>query len=64
MMLDQQYHEELRALRNLEKAVRVCLVSSRILSGHQQFEIVAAALRDVVNARKTTIKKSKFTPFR
>jgi hypothetical protein len=64
MMLDQQYHEELRALRNLEKAVRVCLVSARLITEQQKLDIVAAALREVVQARKTTIKKSKFTPFR
>jgi hypothetical protein len=57
MLFDQQYHEELRALRNLEKAVRACM-TSRGESAERHLENVAHALNQVVEARKSTIQKS------
>ncbi|HEV2612887.1 MAG TPA: hypothetical protein VGU61_21690 [Noviherbaspirillum sp.] len=63
-MLDQQYHEELRALRNLERAVRACCVAAALVPGKRQTEILAVALKEVVNARKTSIRRSKFVPFK
>jgi hypothetical protein len=58
MMFDQQYHEELRALRNLEKAIRACGLPGVMVSGQRQLDSLAAALNEVVEARKDAIKKS------
>ncbi|MEN3297556.1 MAG: hypothetical protein V7642_6809 [Burkholderiales bacterium] len=58
MMFDQQYHEELRALRNLEKAIRACGLPGVMVSGQRQLDSLAAALNEVVEARKAAIKKS------
>lgn len=61
-MLDEQYHEELRALRNLERAVRSCGLPTVMVSGQKQVEILAAALHQVVEARKASVKNSKVPP--
>jgi hypothetical protein len=63
-MLDQQYHEELRALRNLERTVRAYGLSAKVVSGQRRFEMLAVALREVMEARKIAIRKSKFVPFK
>jgi hypothetical protein len=57
MLFDQQYHEELRALRNLERAVRACMTSAGE-NGERHLENVANALNQVVEARKSAIQKS------
>lgn len=61
-MFDDQYHEELRALRNLEKAVRAYGLTSKVVSAQQRMEMLAIALKAVVEARKRAIRKSKLTP--
>lgn len=58
-MLSQQYHEELRALRNLERAVRAYSLSSTLVSERQRSHILAVALKEVVEARKASLRKSK-----
>ena len=63
-MLDQQYHEELRALRNLERVVRACCIAAKLVSGQRQTEMLALALKEVVDARKTSIKRSKIMPLK
>ncbi|RJG06645.1 hypothetical protein D3870_12035 [Noviherbaspirillum cavernae] len=63
-MLEPQYHEELRALRNLEKTIRACGLPTAMAPGQAQTEMLATALKDVVNARKLAIRKSRFTPFK
>jgi hypothetical protein len=63
-MLDQQHHEELRALRNLEKAVRAYVLTRNILPEMQRSGMLARALKDVVHARKAGIAKSKGMPFK
>ncbi|KIF82818.1 hypothetical protein [Noviherbaspirillum autotrophicum] len=63
-MLDDQFHEELRALRNLEKAVRAYGVTSKVVSAPQRMEMLAIALKGVVEARKSAIRKSKLSPSR
>jgi hypothetical protein len=58
-MLDDQYHEELFALRNLERAVRAYSVSSRVVPERRRAEMLAIALRAVIDARKRSIRRSK-----
>jgi CO dehydrogenase/acetyl-CoA synthase gamma subunit (corrinoid Fe-S protein) len=59
MVLDEQYSEELRALRNLERTVRAYGVTAQMLSPQRRQEMLAAALREVVEARKTAIRRSR-----
>lgn len=61
IMLDEQHHEELRALRNLEKAVRAFSVTAGVVSSQRRMEILSIALREVVEARKRAIRKSRLT---
>lgn len=63
-MLDQQHHEELRALRNLERAVRAYILTTKIIPEKQRSSILAGALKDVVKARKVGVSQTKFTPFK
>jgi hypothetical protein len=63
-MLDEQHHEELRALRNLEKAVRAFGVTAGVVPAYRRMEMLSAALKDVVEARKRSIRKSKLTRMR
>ncbi|HEV2610556.1 MAG TPA: hypothetical protein VGU61_09845 [Noviherbaspirillum sp.] len=42
---------ELDALRNLEQAVRACGLPSIMVSGQRQLDSLAAALKQVVDAR-------------
>lgn len=60
-MLSQQYHEELRALRNLERAVRAYSLSASLVSDRQRSHMLAVALKEVVEARKASIRKSKLS---
>ena len=64
MMLYEQHSEELRALRNLERTVRAYSVTAHMIPAYRRQEMLAAALREVVNARKSAIRKSKCVPFR
>lgn len=63
-MLDEQHHEELRALRNLEKAVRAFSVTAGVMSYPRRVELLSAALREVVEARKTAVRKSRLSRMR
>lgn len=60
-MLAQQYHEELRALRNLERAVRAYSLASTLISEKQRTHILAVALKEVAEARKNSIRNSKLS---
>lgn len=60
-MFDQQYHEELRALRNLEAAIRACGIADMKAAGIRHVGILEKALKEVVEARKAAIKKSRLT---
>jgi hypothetical protein len=64
MMLDEQHSEELRALRNLERAVRAYSVTAHMLPAYRRQEILAAALREVVEARKSAIRRTRCVPSR
>jgi hypothetical protein len=64
MMLDEQHSEELRALRNLERTVRAYSLTAHMIPAYRRQEMLAAALREVINARKSAIRKSKAVPFR
>ncbi|HYD62534.1 MAG TPA: hypothetical protein VEC35_19410 [Noviherbaspirillum sp.] len=64
MMLDEQHSEELRALRNLERTVRAYSLTAHMIPAYRRQEMLATALREVVNARKSAIRKSKCVPFR
>jgi len=64
MMLDEQHSEELRALRNLERTVRAYSLTAHMIPAYRRQEMLAAALREVVNARKSAIRKSKCVPTR
>lgn len=64
MMLDEQHSEELRALRNLERTVRAYSLTAHMIPAYRRQEMLAAALREVINARKSAIRKSKSVPFR
>lgn len=58
-MLDEQFHEELRALRNLEKTVRAYGVTSKVVPAPRRMEMLALALKAVVEARKSAIRKAR-----
>lgn len=62
MMLDDQHSEELRALRNLERTVRAYSVTTGMMSEQRRQEMLAAALREVIEARKTAIRRSRRVP--
>jgi len=64
MMLDEQHSEELRALRNLERTVRAYSLTAHMIPAYRRQEMLAAALREVVNARKSAIRRSKCVPIR
>lgn len=64
MMLDEQHSEELRALRNLERTVRAYGVTARLVPWPRRQEMLAAALREVVEARKAAIRRSRSMPFK
>lgn len=64
MMLDEQHSEELRALRNLERTVRAYSVTTHMVSQQRRQEMLAAALREVVDARKTAIRRSRRVPLK
>jgi hypothetical protein len=51
MLPSQSYVEELIALRNLEQAVRACGLPSIMVSGQQQLDSLAAALKAIEEAR-------------
>jgi hypothetical protein len=59
MKLNEEYSEELRALRDLERAVRAYGITAFVISAHKRQEMLATALREVVNARKQAIRKSR-----
>lgn len=46
-----QLDAEVEALRNLEKAVRACGLPSIMVSGQRQLDSLAAALKEVIDAR-------------
>lgn len=58
-MLDDHYHEELRALRDLEKTVRAYGVTKKVVSASTRTEMLAVALRAVVDARKSAVRQSR-----
>lgn len=64
MMLDEQHSEELRALRNLERTVRAYSVTTHMVPQQRRQEMLAAALREVVEARKTAIRRSRRVPLK
>ncbi|GIZ51596.1 hypothetical protein [Noviherbaspirillum aridicola] len=64
MMLDEQHSEELRALRNLERTVRAYSVTSNMVSLRQRQEMLAIALREVTEARKAAIRRSRALPLK
>ena len=64
MMLDEQHSDELRALRNLERTVRAYSVTTHMVSQQRRQEMLAAALREVVEARKTAIRRSRRVPLK
>ena len=64
MMLDEQHSEELRALRNLERTVRAYSVTSNMVSLRQRQEMLAMALREVTEARKAAIRRSRSLPLK
>ncbi|RJF98513.1 hypothetical protein [Noviherbaspirillum saxi] len=64
MMLDEQHSEELRALRNLERTVRAYSVTTHMVSLKRRQEMLATALREVVEARKAAIRRSRRVPLK
>ncbi|WP_151636468.1 hypothetical protein [Noviherbaspirillum aerium] len=64
MMLDEQHSEELRALRNLERTVRAYSITTRMVSYQRRQEMLAAALREVIDARKSAIRRSRSVPLK
>lgn len=58
MMLDEEHSEELRALRNLERTVRAYGITAFVIPAQKRQEMLAAALREVVDARKLAMRKS------
>lgn len=62
MMLDEQHSEELRALRNLELTVRAYSITSHLVSVRRRQAMLAAALHEVMEARKAAIRKSRCVP--
>lgn len=63
MMLDEQHSEELRALRNLERTVRAYGITTHMLPAYRRQEMLALALREVVEARKRAIRRTRCVPF-
>jgi len=59
MMLDEEHSEELRALRNLERTVRAWGVAAALIPAHKRQEMLAVALREVVEARKRAMRRSR-----
>lgn len=51
-MTTQADQRELTALRNLEKAVRACGIPGVMVSGQRQLDSLAAALKEIEEARK------------
>lgn len=64
MMLDEQHSEELRALRNLERTVRAYSLTAHMIPAYRRQEMLAAALREVIEARKTAIRRTRRVPSR
>jgi hypothetical protein len=64
MMLDEQHSEELRALRNLERTVRAYSLTAHMIPAYRRQEMLAAALREVIEARKAAIRKTRPVPSR
>jgi hypothetical protein len=64
MMLDEQHSEELRALRNLERTVRAYSVTSNMVPVRRRQEMLALALREVTEARKAAIRRSRALPLK
>ena len=62
MMLDEQHSEELRALRNLERTVRAYSLTAHMIPAYRRQEMLAAALREVIEARKTAIRRTRRVP--
>lgn len=58
-MLDEEHNEELRALRNLERTVRAWSITAAVIPAHKRQEMLADALREVVEARKRAIRRSR-----
>lgn len=58
-MLDEEHSEELRALRNLERTVRAWGVTAAVIPPYKRQEMLAGALREVIEARKRAIRKSR-----
>lgn len=63
-MLNEQHHEELRALRNLEKTVRAFGVTASVMPVHRRMEMLSLALKDVIDARKRAIRTSRLCKIR
>lgn len=59
MMLDEEHSEELRALRNLERTVRAYGITASVIPAQRRQEMLAGALREVIDARKRAIRKSR-----
>jgi hypothetical protein len=55
-MSTQPRHAELSALRKLEQAVRACGLPSIMVSGQAQLDMLAAALKEVSEARTHVAK--------
>lgn len=53
-MSTQPRPDELTALRKLEQAVRACGLPTIMISGQVQLELLAEALREVAQARRTS----------
>lgn len=59
VMLDEEHSEELRALRNLERTVRAWSITASVLPAQKRQEMLAGALREVVEARKRAMRRSR-----
>lgn len=59
MMLDEEHSEELRALRNLERTVRAWGITASVIPAQKRQEMLAGALREVIEARKRAMRKSR-----
>ena len=51
MTSPQVTHQELSALRDLEKAVRACGLPGMMVSGQRQLDMLSSALKAVAQAR-------------
>lgn len=58
-MLDDEYSEELRALRNLERTVRAWSITASVLSAGTRKEMLASALKEVTAARKRALQRER-----